>query len=81
MWGGGEGGTIPDIRNSLMIAIMVGIKSSRHSCASMPGRGKHDARLLCGFKDDLLHLLLCHKGEVFKSDTAKDREVSCPDVA
>ena len=28
-----------------------------------------------GFKDDVFHLLLCHKGEGFKSGTTEDREV------
>ena len=37
-------GTIPDTRDSLMMAVMVGIKSSRHSCTRYVGTGSsmHD---------------------------------------
>ena len=37
--GGGGGVTIPDTRDSLMMAVMVGIKSSRHSCTRHVGTG------------------------------------------
>ena len=37
--------------------------------------GVRHARLLWGFKDNVLHLLLCHKGEGFKTGTTEDQEV------
>ena len=58
-----------------MMAVMVGIKSSRHSCTRHVGTGLSMYGFLGGFKDDVLHLLLCHKGEGFKSGTTEDREV------
>ena len=68
-------GTIPDTRDSLMMAVMVGIKSSRHSCTRHVGTGLSMHGFFGGFKDDVLHLLLCHKGEGFKSGTTEVREV------
>ena len=57
------------------MAVMVGIRSSRHSCARYVGTGSSMHDFFGGFKGDVLHLLLCHKGEGFKTGTAEDREV------
>ena len=57
-----------------MMAVMGGSNHQDTHALGMLGQDQACMTFL-GFKDDVLHLPLCHKGEDFKSGNTEDREV------
>ena len=79
--GEGGGGTIPDRRDSLMMAVMVGIRSSRHSCTRYVGAGSSMHDFFGALRMMFFPCCSVTKEKVSRVGPQKSEKSGCLDVA
>ena len=72
---------IPDTRDSVMMAVMVGIKSSRHSCTRCVGTGSGMHDFFGALRIMFFTCCSVTREKVSRLGPQKTKKSGCPDVA